>query len=104
MLIGVAHSDYTDAEIEQCVEALGAWTSADKIAEEQSKRLVRILGTLNGNEVAEGLWDGRQRKFKLNWRLADGQALNFWAYNSDPAALSGNTSLNVDGHANIKLV
>ncbi len=103
ILVGVAHSDYTDAEIEQCVEALGAWTSADKIAEEQSKRLVRMLGTFAG-DATEKLWDGRKRKFKLNWRIADGQAINFWAYNSDSAVLTTGSAVNVDGYANLKLV
>jgi len=103
ILIGVSHSDYTDAEKEEAVEATGAWTVANKIAQEHSRRLVRILGTFAGNLASEVLWDGRQRKFKLNWPIQDGQAIAFWAYNSDSADLSGNTQINVDGFANVRL-
>ncbi len=41
LIVGVAHSDYTDAEIEEWVEALNAWNEEDKIAMEQSRRLCR---------------------------------------------------------------
>ncbi len=104
LLVGVAHGDYTDAEIEESVEAIGLWTVADKIAKERANRLVRILGTFSGQNAAEVLWDGRQRKFKLNWRIEEGQSINFWIYNSDGTALSGATGAHVDGYANIKLV
>ncbi len=103
LVIGVAHSDYSDAEIEAWLENLSSWSSEDKIAEEQARRLCRSLGMIGGAQVSERLWDGRQRKFKLNWRLGEGQALNFWCFNSDSNNLTTGTVVNIDGHANVKL-
>ncbi len=103
IVIGVAHSDYTDVEIQEWFLALAAWSEEDKIAREQSRRLCRVLGMLSGGTVSEKLWDGRQRKFRLNWLLGEGQAIKFWAFNSDSNDLTGGTVANIDGHANVRL-
>ncbi len=40
ILFGVAHEDYTDAEIEQVIENAGSWAVGNKIAQEINKRQV----------------------------------------------------------------
>ncbi len=103
IVIGVAKGDYTDAEIQEWFLALAAWNDEDEIAREQSKRYCRVLGMLGGASVSERLWDGRQRKFRLNWSIGEGQSINFWAFNSDSNDLTTGSVVNVDGHANVRL-
>ncbi len=76
---GVAHSDYSAAEIEEAIEATGAWDEGDKVAQEQAKRLVRQLGIFTAEETA--LNDGQPVKTRLNWRIATGDTLQFWIRN-----------------------
>ncbi len=77
--IGIAHSDYTAAEIEEALEATGAWDEGDKVAQEQAKRLVRDIGILTEEETA--INDGQPVKTRLNWRVATGDTLQFWLRN-----------------------
>ncbi len=103
LVIGVAHSDYTDVELLEWYLALAAWSEEDKVAREQSRRLSRVLGMLSGGSASERLWDGRQRKFRLNWSLGEGQAIKFWCFNSDSNVLNTGSVVDVDGHANVRL-
>ena len=79
--VGLSHGDYTAAEVEEFLEAEGAMTRLDKIAQEQAGRLIRRVGTFSGVGVAETLNDGRPIRTKLNWAIADGGTVDFWAYN-----------------------
>ncbi len=104
ILVGMAHSDYTDAEIEAYVEQLTGWSKADLISREVSQRKIRTVGIL-GVVISNGaafLNDGKPIKTKLNWKLAEGQTIAFWAYNVGGAALSGTApDIHINGHANI---
>ncbi len=77
--VGMAHSDYSAAEIEECLEAVGSWDEGDKVAQEQAKRLVRQVGILTEEETA--LNEGQPIKTRLNWRVATGDSLKFWLRN-----------------------
>ncbi len=44
LLFGVAHGDYTAAEIEEAIEATLSINQGNMVAREQANRLVRILG------------------------------------------------------------
>ncbi len=77
--MGIAHSDYTAAEIEACLEAAAAWDEGDKVAQEAARRLVRTIGILTQEETA--LNDGQPVKTRLNWRIASGDTLGLWARN-----------------------
>lgn len=84
---GFAHSDYTAAEIEECLEAQGAIDKGDKIAQEQSNRLVRSVGRMTAQSTTVGAGsapfnDGRKLKTKLNWLLSTGDTLDMWVRNS----------------------
>lgn len=88
---GLAHSDYTAAEIEECLEAQTAIDLGDKIAQERANRLVRTLGRIGplagGPAVGGGapFADGRLVKTKLNWKMSTGDTLDQWVRNSSGA-------------------
>ncbi len=105
--VGVAHSDYTDAEIEAVIENTGSWNEGNKVQQEVSKRLVRVIGTFPITQAAtEGaqtfvLNEGMKIKTKLNWILTTGQSLRLFVYNGGSSALTGSASVFMYGHANL---
>ncbi len=82
---GLAHSDYSAAEIEECLEAQASIDLGDKIAQEHANRLVRSIGKMPANTVAAGSGvvfnDGNKKKTRLNWLLSIGDTLNLWIRN-----------------------
>ena len=94
IIVGVAHSDYTTAEIEQWLESTGAWDAGDLVNQEESNRKCRMVGTMktpaNAAEI-ENLNDGKPIKTKLNWVLDTGQTLKIWAYNDGSSNLATTT-------------
>ncbi len=109
LMVGVAHSDYTDNEIEAFIEATGSWDKGDKIAQEIGRRLIRIIGVFRQevNDVGQGsivLNDGKPIKTRLNWPLVTGSTLKMWAYNMGTSALASTAPLlQCQGKVNIFL-
>ncbi len=108
IIFGVAHADYTDAEIEAVIENTGAWNSGDRTQQEVARRLVRQIGVFVGKQgtgTNDVQWnDGKPVKTKLNWPLITGQTLRMWAYNISAADLSTAAPImHANGHANIFL-
>ncbi len=106
IIVGVAHSDYTDAEMEAVLENTGAWRPSDKVAEEISKRLVRIIGSFSTEGSVAGsnvtLNDGKPIKTKLNWMLRSNQTLAFFAFNDGDVAFSStDPDMKIQGVANL---
>ncbi len=108
ILFGIAHSDYSDGEIEAVIENAASWQAGSKVEQEVAKRLVRVIGTFVGkqgtgtNDVSFN--EGRPVKTKLNWRLDTGDTLKMWAYNISGAALSTTAPvMRANGHANLWL-
>lgn len=97
VLLGISHSDYSSAEIEEVIENLGSWNEGDLVSQEIGRRKVRLLGSLADNGQ---LNDGKPMKVKLNWVLLQGQTLNFWVYNTGSGAIGEGTAF-LDGHANL---
>ncbi len=105
ILVGIAHSDYTDAEVEQVIETTGSWDEGDLINQEIGSRKVRKVGffrtdaatTLDFNTLNEG----KPIKMKLNWILNQGQSLRLWAYNAGSGALTTGVQVKCNGHANL---
>ncbi len=95
--VGLAHSDYTDAEIEECLEAIGSWSSDDKVANERANRFVRRVGQLDAEH--DELNDGKPVRVRLNWALASGSTLRYWARNVGSAALTTGAILTFNGTA-----
>ncbi len=110
LLFGVAHSDYTDAEIEAVIENAGSWDSGNLISQEVAKRKIRIIGSMTsdiGDPAGGGTMDirfndGRPVRTKLNWILNSGDTLKMWVYNRSAAALATTVPvLKASGHANL---
>ncbi len=106
MEFGLAHSDYSAAEIEECLEASTSMAVGDKLANERANRLVRSLGTITGNQnVALGeaaFNDGNPIHVKLNWLLEIGQNLTIWMKNSSGTIYSTGSSISVLGDLWVK--
>ncbi len=78
--VGIAHSDYTAAEIQAVFTSTTSWNEGDKIGQEIGKRLVRSIGVfeVSGGSLVTDLHvlnDGKPIKTKLNWILNQGQTL-----------------------------
>ncbi len=105
IVVGVAHSDYTDAEIEEWVENLGSWEEASMVQQEIGKRRIRQVGTFRMPSAATEsavLNDGRVFRTKCGWMLSTGMTLKVWAYNSGTATVDTTVPvLDVQGHANL---
>ena len=98
---GLSHSDYTAAEVEECLEAQTSIDLGDKVAQERANRLVRSLGRFSGDAVtvSQSLAynQGRPVKTKLNWKMSIGDTLNVWVRNSSGVIYTTGTSLAVIG-------
>ncbi len=105
ILVGIAHSDYDDAEIEATIEAGDSWDEGNLINQEITARKVRRIGIFdNPADEAESvvLNDGKPIKTKLNWILLQGQSLKLWAYNMGSSPLATTAPIvSADGHANL---
>ncbi len=108
IMVGVAHSDYSAAEIEAWVERATSWDVGDKVSQELSNRFIRKVGVLvSAPDPVVGLGsvslnDGKPIRTKLGWVLASDQSLDIWAYNMGTVDISAtNPNLHVTGHANL---
>ncbi len=105
LMVGIAHGDYADAEIEEFIEATGSWDEGNLTEQEISQRKIRRIGSMTGPISAPGgaiLNDGKPVKTKLNWILNDGETLKFWCYNQGAAPLATTVPvLRIEGHANL---
>ncbi len=105
VLVGVAHSDYTDAEIEEVIENSGSWDEGNLVSREINKRMVRKIGQFIAPTAAilfDRLNEGKPVKTKLNWLLSPGDTLRLWAYNMGASAFATtNPEVQVEGHANL---
>ena len=105
ILVGIAHGDYTDAEIEAVIEISDSWDEGNLIDREVSARKVRRIGVfeipIDANATVV-LNDGKPMKTKLNWILNAGQTLRLWAYNLGTSPLATTAPIvNASGHANL---
>ncbi len=107
ILVGVAHSDYTGAEIEEYLENASNWAVGDLIAQEKAKRKIRRVGILMPPSSGLGqsvLNDGKPITTKCGWLISEGQTIDIWAYNLGTAALATtDPNVNIQGHANLWL-
>ncbi len=107
MEFGFAHSDYTAAEIEECLEAQTSIDLGDKIAQERANRLVRTIGMIGSGQIsaaAQGVvFDGgKRRKIKLNWKIAIGDTLDLWIRNASSVVWTTGSGLSAIGDIWIK--
>ncbi len=105
VMVGLAHSDYTDAEIQEVIDNSRSWEEQDLIGQEVGKRKVKIVGIFQGFDSPTAdmvLKDGMPIKTKLNWILNSGQTLRVWAYNLGTVAIGTTVPIvHCEGHANL---
>ncbi len=102
---GVAHSDYSAAEIEECLEAAGAIDQGDKIAMERANRLVRSIGQFQGapgTGAGKSFNNGLPKKTKLNWYIGIGDTISAWIRNGSGAVYTTGASLVPQGNLWVK--
>ncbi len=105
LVVGIAHGDYSDAEIEEWIETTGSWDEGDLVQQEVASRKIRRVGVLvdaNSDTLSSVLNDGRAVKTKLNWILNQGITLKLWAYNMGTAAFATtDPRVRAQGHVNL---
>ncbi len=102
---GLAHSDYTTAEVEEAIEAGGSVDIGDKVAQEQANRLVRTIGMMAGQPgtgASLSFNDGRRWKTKLNWHIGIGKSLRLWVRNGSDTVYTDGANLVVVGDMWVK--
>lgn len=104
--VGIAHSDYTSAEIEEYIENTGSWSRGNLVqSKEIGNRLIRSIGVFAGAGSPLGvvqLNDGVPIKTKLNWNLVTGQTLELWGYNLGTSAFATTSpQVHADGYVNM---
>ncbi len=105
--VGIAHSDYTDAEIEAFIENSGSWNEGNLTAQEVAGRKIRIVGTFSNEGVAAEaaqtavLNDGEIIHTKCGWIQNVGTNIASWAYNTGAQPLTTGANVHVIGHANL---
>lgn len=98
--VGLAHSDYTIAEIEEFLEQEAPLGPSSKVEREIAGRFIRRVGTFAGDTTHETLNDGKPIKTRLNWLIADGFRINMWCYNNSGAALTTGATVRAMGTHN----
>ncbi len=108
LMVGIAHGDYTAAEIEQFIENTGSWDEGDLVNQEVAKRKIKIVGVFADQEGTTSLSimvlnNGKPIKTKCKWVLNQGTGLKTWVYNLGSVDISGTSAPNihVEGHANL---
>ncbi len=103
--MGVCHSDYSDAEVEEWIELTTGWAEGNLQSREVANRKIRRIGSFEASGQAlatQVLNDGRPINTKCGWSLTTGQNVRFWVYNSGSAALATTTpDVSIQGHANL---
>ncbi len=103
--VGLAHSDYTDAEIEEFLEQTASWTQGNLPGQEIARRKIRVVGTFDTPNIALGksvLNEGKPITTKCGFLLQIGDGVRYWAYNNGSNALATTSAeLTVAGHANL---
>jgi len=97
IVVGVAHGDYTDTEVEASVEADESMIRVDKIVQELADRLVRRTVTFAGFTPEEVANNGLPVYNRLNWAHATGQALRMWVHNRSGGTLTTGAVVNFTG-------
>ncbi len=104
-MVGVAHADYSNAEIEEYIENTAGWTRGNLVqTREIGRRFIRQVGIFpSGSAVTETvtLNDGKPIKTKLNWTMTTGQTLRLWLYNAGTVAFLTAPQIDLRGYANL---
>ncbi len=97
--VGVAHSDYTVAEIAEALDASTNWDRGNLVAREQARRKVRRVGVFDGLSAEEVLNDGKPIRTRLGWVVNNGDGLNYWARNKNAGTFTTGAEIQISGKA-----
>jgi len=105
IIVGVAHSDYTDQEIEEWLELAGSWDVGNLVTKEVRRRKIRLIGTFP-SPIIDGtatvvLNDGKPITTKCGWMLHSSDNIDFWMYNAGSGELTTGSFVAITGHANL---
>ncbi len=91
IVVGIAHEDYSNAEIEEYLENATQWDIGDKIAQEQSARKIRVVGVFAGGTpgLFQSLNDGKPIDTPLRFKVQNDQSLKIWALNKGVTMQTG---------------
>ncbi len=95
---GVAHSDYTAAEVKENLDVDVLGKNIDMISQEQQRRIVRDVGEFTGLSADEVLNDGKPIYTLIKRRIGEGAALNHWIQNKSGAALTTGSTARCSGY------
>ncbi len=104
IMVGLAHSAYSNTEIQEYLEQAGSWNEATPQSQEVNRRMIKRIGIfpMTGQTEDQVLNDGKPIKTKLNWLLTVGQSLDIWVYNMGGAAVATTTpNVHAQGHVNL---
>jgi len=85
LYVGLAHSDYTDAEILEWYNAQGSWDQGDLVAQEQGRRKCRKIGIFDGELANENLNNGIEVTVPLRMIVEEGATLELFSVNEGGA-------------------
>ncbi len=97
LFVGVAHGDYSEAEILEWFQQSNGLSTGDLVTREQAKRLIREIGVFSGVGTEEVMNDGKKIRVPLKFRLQDGVNLNLFTVNLSGATLTANSQINAVG-------
>ncbi len=96
--VGLAHGDYTDAEVEAYIEESAQLTRGNLIAKEVMSRKVRTVGTFAPGATTEAvLQNGMKVRTKLGWQVTTGETIRVWARNPTSGALTTGAAVSAIG-------
>ncbi len=94
--VGLAHGDYTAAELIEFLDA-NVIDPDDMIANEHSKRKVRRSGLFSGLAQEEVLNNGNAIRTPCKFTVGDGKSFTYWLRNRSGAQLTTGTLLLIQG-------
>ncbi len=95
LLVGCAHGDYTDAEIEEAVEATTSISRGDLLVLEKSRRKVRTWGTLTAD--LDTIGGGEVKRCYMGMSITTGEDIRLWVYNLSAGQLTTGAIVKASG-------
>ncbi len=97
IIVGIAHGDYTVAEVQENLGLTGMEDPNDMVAKEQGYRKVRSAGDFSGLNTDEVLNDGKPIRTTGKFMITTGGTLQFWAWNRSGATLTTGSAISIAG-------
>ncbi len=94
--VGLGSGTLTVGQIAEALDASPA-SESDIIAREQAGRPVRAAGMFNGLNTEETLFDGRMKRTKLKFAVANSSEVDMWVRNESGAPLTTGAVVEVNG-------